>query len=150
MGIALRFLASRVRSEAQVRERLATRGVGPEDVEATVCRLCELGYVDDSEFSRAVIRSRRNHRARGRRYVFEELRMYGVSEAVADEELRTSYGDEIEVARPVGHKQAGKLAEMPFLEFRQRLGSFLVRRGFEHSTAESLVTELWEDRGSTN
>ncbi|MBH40169.1 MAG: hypothetical protein CL790_02950 [Chloroflexi bacterium] len=150
MGIALRFLASRVRSEAQVRERLAAKGVGSKDLEATICRLCELGYVDDSEFSRAVIRSRRNHRARGRRYVFEELRMYGVSEAVADEELRTSYGDEIEVARPVGHKQAGKLAEMPFLEFRQRLGSFLVRRGFEHSTAESLVTELWEDRGSTN
>ena len=150
MGIALRFLASRVRSEAQVRERLAAKGVGSKDLEATICRLCELGYVDDSEFSRAVIRSRRNHRARGRRYVFEELRMYGVSEAVADEELRTSYGDEIEVARPVGHKQAGKLSELPFLEFRQRLGSFLVRRGFEHSTAESLVTELWEDRGSTN
>ena len=90
MEIALRFLASRVRSEAQVRERLATRGVGPEDVEATVCRLCELGYVDDSEFARAIIRSRKNHRARGRRYVFEELRMNGVSEAVADEELRLS------------------------------------------------------------
>ena len=55
MEIALRFLASRVRSEAQVRERLATRGVGPEDVEATVCRLCELGYVDDSDFARAII-----------------------------------------------------------------------------------------------
>ena len=148
MEVALRFLASRVRSEAQVRERLSAKGVAPKEVEGTVSRLSELGYVDDAEFSRSVIRFRRQHRARGRRSIFEELRMNGVSEIVADEELATIYGDEIEVARSVGCKQASKLAGLSFREFRQRLGAFLLRRGFEHATAESLVTELWDEFGA--
>jgi regulatory protein len=148
MDVALRFLASRIRSEAQVRERLSVKGVAPMEIEVTISRLLELGYVNDAEFASTVIRFRRQHRARGRRYVLEELRTNGVSEAVADEELMMTYGDEIEVARLVGRKQASKLADLSFRVFRQRLGVFLLRRGFEHATAESLVTELWEEFGA--
>lgn len=147
LAIALRYLASRSRSEAQIRQRLTSRGVSAEDVDAALERLRELGYVDDAEFAAAVIRSRTQGRARGLRLVEEELRAKGVSDDVATEALDHWYGDEVNVARPVAERQAARLHGFGFADFRQRLGSFLVRRGFAHATAESLVTELWETYG---
>ena len=148
LALALRFLASRSRSEAEVRERLASRGVDAQDIEGALERLRELGYVDDADFAAAVIRARTQRRARGRRLVAEELQAKGVSEDVAESVLNASYGDELAVARPVAERQARRLQGSGFAEFRQRLGAFLVRRGFEHATAESLVTELWETYGA--
>jgi regulatory protein len=148
MTIALRFLASRSRSELEVRRRLASRGVGAEDIEGVLDRLRELDYVNDADFAVAVIRSRTEGRARGRRLVAEELQAKGVDAEIAELALDASYGDELEVARPVAERQARRLQGRAFWEFRQRLGAFLVRRGFEHATAESLVTELWESYGA--
>ena len=144
MAIALRFLASRSRSEAEVRRRLASRGVDAEAIAEVMERLRELGYVNDADFAAAVIRARTHSRARGRRLVAEELQSKGVSAGVAGRALASCYGDELEVARPVAERRAQRLQGCGFTEFRQRLGAFLVRRGFEHATAESLVTELWE------
>ncbi len=148
LALALRFLASRSRSEAEVRERLASRGVDAQDIEGVLERLRELGYVNDADFAAAVIRARTQRRARGRRLVAEELQAKGVSEDVAESVLNACYGDELAVARPVAERQARRLQGRGFAEFRQRLGAFLVRRGFEHATAESLVTELWETYGA--
>ena len=148
LALALRFLASRSRSEAEVRERLASRGVDAQDIEGVLERLRELGYVNDADFAAAVIRARTQRRARGRRLVAEELQAKGVSEDVAESVLNACYGDELAVARLVAERQARRLQGRGFAEFRQRLGAFLVRRGFEHATAESLVTELWETYGA--
>ena len=148
MAIALRFLASRSRSEAEVRQRLTSRGVDAHDTEPVLARLRDLGYIDDADFAAAVIRARTRGRARGRRLVAEELRAKGVSEELAEDALSRWYPDEAVVARPLAERQAGRLHGCGFGEFRQRLGAFLVRRGFEHATAESLVTELWETYGA--
>lgn len=148
LAIALRFLASRSRSEAEVRRRLVSRGVDAEEIKSVVERLRELGYLNDAEFAAAVIRARTERRARGRRLVAQELQSKGVSAEVAASALDACYGDEITVARPVAERQARRLHGSGFGEFRQRLGAFLVRRGFEHATAESLVTELWESYGA--
>ncbi len=148
MTVALRFLASRSRSEAEVRRRLASRGVDVDDIKGVVERLRELGYLDDAAFAAAVIRARTERRARGRRLVAEELQSKGVNVNVAERALDACYGDELEVARPVAEREARKLHGRAFGDFRQRLGAFLVRRGFEHETAESLVTELWETYGA--
>ena len=148
LALALRFLASRSRSEAEVRERLASRGVDAQDIEGVLERLRELGYVNDADFAAAVIRARTQRRARGRRLVAEELRAKGVDEDEAESVLNACYGDELAVARPVAERQARRLQGRGFAEFRQRLGAFLVRRGFEQATAESLVTELWETYGA--
>ncbi len=148
MAVALRFLTARSRSEAEVRRRLASRGVDAADIEQVLERLRLLGYVNDAEFAQAVVRARTERRARGRRLVADELQAKGVSAELAERVLDSYYGDELEVARPVAERQARRLQGRGFREFRQRLGAFLVRRGFEHATAESLVTELWETYGT--
>ncbi len=147
MAAALRFLASRSRSEAEVRARLTSRGVSADDVDATLRRLRELGYVDDADFAQALIRARSGARARGRSLIAEELRAKGVDDELARATLDACYGDEIDTARTAALRQARRLHGRPFPEFRQKLGAFLVRRGFEHATAESLVTELWDAYG---
>lgn len=148
MAVALRFLTARSRSEAEVRRHLASRGVDAADIERVLERLRLLGYVNDAEFAQAVVRARTERRARGRRLVADELQAKGVSAELAERVLDSYYGDELEVARPVAERQARRLQGRGFREFRQRLGAFLVRRGFEHVTAESLVTELWETYGT--
>ena len=48
----------------------------------------------------------------------------------------------------MAEKYARRLRGVDFAKFRQNLGANLVRRGFEHAAAESLVTELWERYGA--
>jgi regulatory protein len=58
MTRALNFLGYRARSEKEVRDRLRRYGYGEETVEEVVVRLKELGYLDDEDFARLVVREK--------------------------------------------------------------------------------------------
>src|SRR5918998_2454141 len=68
MNRALHFLGYRARSRKEVCDRLRRYGYGEETVEVIVGRLEELGYLDDEEFARTVVRekARRYGPRRGR------------------------------------------------------------------------------------
>ncbi len=144
---ATRYLASRARSEQEVRARLQRAGFDAPETQATIERLHALRYLDDAAFAVEFIESRVGKRARGRDLVELELRAKGVAAETASSALDLGYGDEIEVARPLAEAHAERLGDVDFATFRCRLGSLLSRRGFAYDTADTLVRELWEDRG---
>ncbi len=69
---ALRLLAYRARSEAEVRRRLSQR-YPPGVVEKTIVSLRESGHLNDESFTRFWIQNREQHRPRSRRLVQQEL-----------------------------------------------------------------------------
>src|ERR687894_1856993 len=75
MNRALHFLGYRARSRREVCDRLRRYGYGEETVEVIVGRLEELGYLDDKEFARTVVREKA--RKYGPRRVSAELRRRG-------------------------------------------------------------------------
>ncbi|GFO59161.1 regulatory protein RecX [Geomonas silvestris] len=87
MESALRVLALRDHSEAELRRKLKEKGFS-EGVEEAVARLKELGYLDDARFARSFAASAvRNGRGFGSRIKLELARR-GVAEAVIRETLR--------------------------------------------------------------
>lgn len=141
---ALRLLAYRPRSQAELRSRLARRGLPPLVIEETMARLREQGLVDDDAFARYWVETRQQSSPRGRRLLSHELAAKGIAPETVRQVLAPLA--EEDAARRVAEKKAGHLRDLDYTAFRRRLGQFLLRRGFPYETARALVQELWLQR----
>lgn len=151
MEIATRFLAARPRSRWEIERRLARASVSEQVIRSTVERLAELGYADDAAFARWWAEQRDRHAPRGRRLLEAELRRQGVPreviEAVRDEidaperapEDEELPGSELERASDAlqRHLRGRPMPEDP--RARQRIGMYLMRRGFDASTTRTVI-----------
>ena len=79
---------------------------------------------------------------RGARALQAELRAKGVDQARIDEVLDEKDAAEDERAYQAGLKRLRLLARCDEDEFRQRMGAFLQRRGFDYETARSAAERL--------
>ena len=146
MKSALRLLSYRPRSEQELRERLAKKSVSPQISDATITRLRENGLIDDEAYARTFVEGRDRTSPRGRRLLAAELRTKGVSKPIAED--ATADVDEGQAAYRAAVRRARSLTKVSFVDFRRRLGDFLVRRGFGYETAGETVSRLWaETRG---
>ena len=159
MEIAARFLATRPRSRREVERRLQRAGAEPPVVDATLERLERLGYVDDAAFVRWWSEQRDRHSPRGRRLVEAELRQRGIGREEIEtlretwQEPERSLGDEhlpSTDAERVALALARHLRGRPVSDDRQavqRLGMFLVRRGFDPETARVAIRSAQREEG---
>lgn len=116
----------------------------------TLDRLARLGLADDVAFARWWAEQRDRHSPRGRRLVEAELRQRGVPREVI-EELRDQELAEPAFAEeqlPQSEAERARIAldrhlrGRPLPEDRralQRIGMFLVRRGFDPETVQSTI-----------
>ena len=125
----LRLLARRAHSRLELRQKLHRRGYDPDEVEAALSRLAELGYVDDAAFARGLVLRRSGQR--GPRALAGELSARGIDRAGIAEALE-GVDEEAELAAAT--RLAERLyAERPlpgYKEVLDRVGSKLMRRGF--------------------
>lgn len=140
---AFHFLEARPRSEREVRSRLVRAGTPPELIERVFERLRALGLIDDTAFARFWIDNRERHSPRGARLLKAELRQKGVTGEVIAEELEEGV-DEEGGARDVALRQARRFARLDYPQFRQKLWTYLARRGFEYEVIGSVVDEVWK------
>lgn len=151
MEIATRFLSARPRSRWEIERRLARASVSEPVIRSTVERLAELGYADDLAFARWWAEQRDRHAPRGRRLLEAELRRQGVPREVIegvrdeldaperapeDEELPGSELERANVALQ-RHLRGRPLPEDA--RARQRIGMYLMRRGFDASTTRAAI-----------
>ena len=141
MGRALDFLGYRARSESEVRDRLRRYDYGDETVEGVIERLKELGYLDDEDFARLVVREKA--RKYGPRRVSAELRRSGVDAEIVREVVDEEFAErsEREEARSVAaqrYNRGGSDAEA------RRVYGFLVRRGYSPEVCAEIAREYRE------
>jgi regulatory protein len=156
LEIAARFLGTRPRSRWEVERRLRSARASDEVIDATLEHLAGLGLVDDQAFSRWWVEQRDRHAPRGRRMVEAELRQHGVGRDVIElmrDELAAIEVDAVESEDgagelPVTEEARARIALAQHLRGRpladdpkaiQRLGMFLMRRGFDPETARSAI-----------
>jgi regulatory protein len=159
MEIAARFLATRPRSRREVERRLQRATAEPPVISAVLERLERLGYVDDAAFVRWWTEQRDRHSPRGRRLIEAELRQRGIGreelEALREtwQEPERSPGDE---HLPATDAERAAVALARHLRGRtipddrqavQRLGMFLVRRGFDPETARAAIRTAQREAG---
>lgn len=147
--LAMRYLDTRPRSAAELRERLKRKEFAPDAIDAAIERLSELGLVDDAAFARFWVENRQIARPRGAQALRDELRRKGVDRSVidttmTDEELvGDDEGRAWALARAAAHKYVGAPDK---LTFQRRLGGYLQRRGFGFDVIRPILDTLWSER----
>lgn len=139
---ALRSLAHRPRTEAQVKRLLEGR-YSPQIVQKVIGQLREQRYLDDAAFAQEWRRHREQHRPRGPRLIRHELLRLGVEPEVIQAALE-GYDAERQAYR-AGRVLAFRLTGSDYRDFRQRLWAYLQRRGFDPAVIDEAVKRLWGD-----
>jgi len=158
LEIAVAFLGTRPRTRWEVERRLRRADAADEVIAATCDRLAALGYLDDAAFARWWGEQRDRHAPRGQRMIEAELRQHGVPRDVI-EAYRGEHADperRPEDAHLPGTEQE-RAAEALARHLRgrpiptdakalQRLGMYLVRRGFAPDTARAAIRRVAADQ----
>ncbi len=136
----LRWLGRRPRSIAEVRRYLEKKDLASSAIEHIIARLEDLHYVDDAEFARYWVRQREDFKPRGQRALRYELRQKGIDNRHIDAALAELSPEDS--ARRAAQKKLRTLRHQDPDTLRQKLGAFLVRRGFDYEVVRKVVDDL--------
>ncbi len=140
---ALRLLTGRDYSQTELRRRLADKGFAPADVDETLQRCTELGYLDDARYALNRATSLMTQgRAVGSR-ILVDLKQRGISEelaCVALEKARELYNEELLLAELVQRRFPNFSYNSASAKERRRVVHFLQRRGFTISLIMDQLT----------
>lgn len=141
---AVRFLGYRPRSETEIRQRLQRHGYDAENIDKTLARLKEQGLVDDIAFARFWRENRETFSPRSRRLTKMELKRKGLSSDVIEQVI--SEIDEKDSAYRAAINRVRRLSSADYQVFRQRLGSYLGRRGFDYGIIKETTERVWQEQ----
>ncbi len=153
MAAALKILAARPCSEADLRDRLITRrGKDPKLVEECIKRLKELGYVNDDLFARGYASYRVSLKPLGRARLARELAVKKVArdsieealDLVFEENTEDSLIDRAIVRRVRTHGQPADRAAS------KRMFDHLARLGFEYDLIVRKFRKLKAETGEND
>lgn len=153
--IALHYLGPRPRTRWEVARRLQRAGCDEHVVDDALERLTDLGYLDDVAFARWWRDQRDRHAPRGERLLSAELRQRGVTREVIEELASEPSSIADDDGTPVADEETRArdaldrhLRGRPIPSDRaqlQRLGSFLMRRGFDAETVRRTLRAAAEE-----
>jgi regulatory protein len=140
-SLAYKLLADRSRTVQEIRNKLLAKGIPPEIVSQVISDLKRSRYLDDEEYIRNWVQSRLRTKAYGPQRIKEELFHKGLSQEVVERIVAEVYEevDLVELAR----KALGKKGQEKNLDIkaRQRLYSYLWRRGFPEEVIREVVSK---------
>ena len=145
---AVRLLARRPYSAAEIRRSLASKEIASGVIDEVLRRLESLGYVDDYAFAQYWVENRERFRPRGARALRYELRQKGIADAIIQQALDGF--DSGESAYAAARDQARRLRGLDRRTFRTRMSGFLARRGFEYGTVREVVDRLIHEYDETD
>ncbi len=133
---AIRYLARRDRTEAQVRALLTRHGGSPTRIQAVIRRLQASGYLDDQAFAERWARARVAQKPMGRLRLEQELRAKGLTRTIIERVLAAIFADQAEsdLARHLLRRRADLRDAGP-----HRQAGLLRRYGFSEETIELVV-----------
>jgi len=137
---AVRFLATRPRSVAEIRRYLHGKRYDDAAVDGTIDRLRAQRYIDDLDFAKYWVEQRSRFRPKGDRALVSELTNKGVARETIDIAMgELSPESEAErarraIARPIARWQT---LEPP--ERRRKIHAFLAQRGFDYDVIEEVI-----------
>jgi regulatory protein len=142
---ALRRLARREHSEADLRRALLAAGHEAGEVDEALRRLRASGLLDDRRFSAVFSRDRIAYRGLGRHRVRLLLRQRGVPAGHAEQGLAEALGDvsEAAVLDSVARRYVKSHPRDEPATCLQKLAFFLLRRGFPALLIRERLVALW-------
>lgn len=140
---ALFLLNISMGTEAELREKMKTRGYFPEIITEVVEKLFQDRYLDDSRYAEVYIESMKRSKYYGSFMMKKKLYEKKVPKEIMEEKLAEllSEDDEREIATRYVEKNFGKLKDVAKFEYdeKQKVMRRLAARGFGLDMIKSLV-----------
>ncbi len=145
---AERFIATRMRSEREVRQRLRRQGFPDDVIEEIIVVFRRVNMLNDAEFARMWVRDRLALRPRSAAMLRRELRTKGVTEEVTDQVLQEAFEDreEADIARALADSYCRKHPNIEGEVLKRRLAGFLQRKGYTASLVYDVVNAVMDSR----
>lgn len=146
----------RQRSEKEVRDYLKLRNfklkikdreeISDLVIDSLIEKLKETELINDLEFAKAWIESRRRSKQKSLRVIKMELSQKGINREIIEEALRlvdTRSGQvsEEDLAKLALEKKMRIWKNLPEQEFKKKAYEFLLRKGFEYSVIKEVIEE---------
>ncbi len=144
-AIALRLLTGAPRSRQELATAMARRDVPPEVAERVLDRFTEVGLVDDAEYARILVRSKRESRGLAARALAEELRRKGIGDEDAASALSAIEPEDEEASARALVRRRWRDGVDPVVQQR-RLLAMLGRKGYPSGLSRRVVAEMGDDR----
>ncbi|WP_332309397.1 regulatory protein RecX [Pseudomarimonas arenosa] len=136
LQVAVGLLSRREHSARDLKRKLEARGIEPEQVDAALSRLQDVGLQDEMRFAESLVRQR-IAAGYGPMYLRAELSTHRLSESLIERALEAAQADWRGIAADL---IARRFAEPPSdLKQRRRAQSLLMRRGFDAETIRSVL-----------
>lgn len=141
-----RFLSIRQRSEKEVRDYFREKQISDVFINLVIRRLEEKGLINDLEFAKNWVESRRTGRKIGLARLKRELLQKGVCKQIAEEVLAgVPKGSEQELAVAALGKKMRIWQGLPKLKLISKSYQYLVRKGFSYEVARRAIEKLGAD-----
>lgn len=133
------FLSYRPRSKKEILDYLKKRNLGEKEKEAILKKLDKLGFIDDEEFARSFVQSRIRSKPKGKRMLWQELRRKGIEKEIIEKVLEEIQISEVDLAKKAIAKKLERFLKLPQKEAKERIATYLLRRGFSWETVKTLI-----------
>lgn len=140
-GLALAYVARRLRSEWELRDYFRRKGYESELGEQLLARLKKLGLVDDAKFAEAWINTRRLLRYTSQRRLVQELRQKRIKDHIIETAIAGDEADERTVLRAMVEKKRRQTKYQDNLKLMQ----YLAHQGFSYDDIKSALQPLEQD-----
>lgn len=143
LSTAIQYLASRMRSEKEVRDYLKQKEVESPVIQEVIHRLYSLKYLNDEEFALAYVRTQMNTTDKGPNVVKVELKEKGIIPSILDNALQVyPYDLQLSKAIQLCHKAQKKKRNDSQFVFEQKLKQALSRKGYSFSIIDEAMSEM--------
>ena len=143
--VALKYIAYKSRTSAEVRKRLQEAKYPEFVIEHTISRFTQNGLINDGQYARDWVGDRQVFHPRSARQMEFELRRKGVQREEIEAALSEVVDDE-QMAYQLACQKINRYDSLDFKEFRSRLGGMLSRRGFSYETVTRVINRMWSER----
>jgi regulatory protein len=150
--VALRFLAHRPRTAKEIRDKLREKEFAEEEIKQTIETLERTGLLNDAEFARMYIRDALAAKPTGPSLLKRKLLLLGVEKSIVNESVQQAFSEvddtaaALEAGRKFLKKSTATRKPADKARLRQRLASFLTRRGFTWDVVEPALRTLIKER----
>ena len=143
---AVRYLANRPRSVAEIERHLRSRRFDAAAIEHATDALRAQRYVDDEAFARYWVEQRARFRPRGDRALRAELLQRGVArDTIALVLGEADPEDEVRRARDAIRRPITRWLTLEAAERKRKIHAYLAQRGFDYDTIEAVVARAEDD-----
>lgn len=133
---ALELLNYKMRSEKELKDKLAEYDFEQSEIDEAVEYARSFGYLNDERYAETYVLSRGSQK--GRAFIKRELIQKGISPEIIDEALDSVEEEEDEICYQLLLKKAGQPHELSDKEYG-KLYRFLAGRGFKSSAVYSAL-----------